>query len=101
MPISHIRNWRSRKPPSPVLREFATREIAIKCAENQQLQKWLYDWYDTQTLSGLNPTDTETYNKLNSMSGSNFDVIYMQAILNTNAQVEADLQAGGAEGRAS
>ena len=78
-----------QKATQPMLKEFATREIAIKCAENQQLQKWLYDWYDTQALAGLNPTGTETYNKLNCMSGSNFDVTYMQAILNTNAEVDA------------
>lgn len=78
-----------QKATQPMLREFATREIAIKCAENQQLQKWLYDWYDTQASVGVNPTDTETYNKLNGMSGSSFDVAYMQAILNANAEVDA------------
>lgn len=76
------------KATQPVLKDFATREIALKCAENQQLQKWLYDWYGVAYTTSLNPTDTQTYNKLTQYSGSNFDVLYMQAILQNNVEVE-------------
>lgn len=63
------------------LRQFARSLINDESGANQQFSTWLRNWYDVDQAATLMPADQSILDQLQNMSGRDFEIAYIRAMI--------------------
>lgn len=68
------------KATRPELQQFAAHVISDEQRINSQWSGWYSQWYNTTPKAQLTPMGQQTLDKLQGLSGTQFDIAYLQAL---------------------
>ncbi len=74
-------NLAKQKATRADLRRFAGRVADDESAINMRFGSWLRSWYGTRPVTSMSQADRQVLDTLNSLSGREFDIAYMRAML--------------------